>query len=515
MIYAYTGTQVRAAEQPLLAAGRGDALMQQAAYGLATEVVSALRRRGQRIYGTTVAILVGKGNNGGDGLYAGAFLAGRGLRTTAVLTAGSAHPDALAAFRRAGGRVEELTAATLPRLAHATAAADVVIDSMLGTGARGGLSGLTADLVLAIGAAPAPGPGLVVACDVPTGVDAGTGTAVPPVVKADLTVTFGAAKIGLLANPGAGYAGAVVVVPIGLEPYLPIPPVQRVERHDLAALLPTPARDAHKYTRGVLGIVAGSAEFPGAAVLACRGALAAGVGMVRYFGPPTAAELVRQACPEVVCSDSSVSAAHVQAWVVGSGIGPADTEQLSRCTAAIASGLPVVVDAGALPVLPDTVASHILLTPHAGELAGLLSRISGATDRPAVEADTLLAARTAADLTRATVLLKGATTLVAAPRSVVFSQADGTPWLATAGSGDVLAGMIGGLFAQAGPDVGRYLVPGRTEAGPWAVLAALGASLHGLAGQAASAAAEGGPITAGQIAEALPHVWGKHSMLSN
>src|SRR6478672_4856791 len=150
MISAYTGTQVRAAEGPLLADGLGDVLMQRAAHGLANAVVNELKSRGSRLNGSRVVVLAGKGNNGGDGLFAGAFLAARGMRTTAVLTGDAAHPAGLAAFERAGGRVQRLSEEALPGLSAEAARADVVIDAVLGTGAKGGLRGSAADLVRAI-----------------------------------------------------------------------------------------------------------------------------------------------------------------------------------------------------------------------------------------------------------------------------------------------------------------------------------------------------------------------------
>ncbi|MFP5369064.1 MAG: NAD(P)H-hydrate dehydratase, partial [Actinomycetes bacterium] len=208
-----------------------------------------------------------------------------------------------------------------------------------------------------------------------------------------------------------------------------------------------------------------------------------GVGMVRYLGPPDVADLVRQSCPEVVCSTGTVAGNRAQAWLVGSGMGPGDHEQLRRARDAVDSGLPVVADAGALPALPDTLAPHVVLTPHAGELAALLTRLGSQTDRAGVEAGTLAAARLASARTGATVLLKGATTLVASPTGRVYSQANGTPWLATAGSGDVLAGVIGALLAQAGDDVGPLRERGAAEEVRWAAIAALGAALHGRAGK--------------------------------
>ena len=504
MISAYTGTQVREAEKPFLddtlGPGAGAVLMQRAAYGLANAVVNALRGRGQRLYGSSVAVLAGKGNNGGDGLFAAALLARRGMRTTAVLTAGAAHDAGLAAFRKAGGHVLVLAADNVAELAAMAGGADVVIDAVLGTGAQGGLRGPAAGLVEALGRSR---PALVVACDIPSGVDADTGEAHAPVLAADLTVTFGAAKAGLLADPGADYTGALRVIPIGIEGTLPWPALRRLEAGDLSALLPSPERRAHKYSRGVLGVVAGSGAYPGAAVLACKGALAAGVGMVRYLGPPDVADLVRRSCPEVVCSTGAVADTHVQAWLVGSGLDDSDEQQLQRARDAADSGLPTIADAGALPALPEVLAPQVILTPHAGELSALLQRLGVALDRSAVEASTLSAVRRAAGLTEATVLLKGATTLVASPYQDFYSQAEGTPWIATAGSGDVLAGVIGALLAQLGADVGRF---GGHDIDPdarWAAIAAMAASVHGLAGVRAS---RGGPVTATAIARAVPEV---------
>lgn len=504
MISAYTGTQIRQVEKPFLddalGSGAGVVLMQRAAYGLANTVIGELRRRGRRVYGSSVAVLAGKGNNGGDGLFAAALLAGRGMRATAVLTADVAHDAGLAAFRRSGGHAVALAADNVAELAAVAAGADVVIDAILGTGAQGGLRGPAAALVEALAGTR---PALVVACDIPSGVDADTGEAHAPVLAADVTVTFGAAKAGLLADPGADFAGSVRVIPIGIEAALPEPALRRLEAEDLSRLLPHPARRSHKYSRGVLGVVAGSQRYPGAAVLACKGALAAGVGMVRYLGPPAVADLVRQSCPEVVCGPEGAADTHVQAWLLGPGIDEGAHDQLQRVRDAADAGLPTVADAGALAALPQVLAPHVVLTPHAGELAALLARYGAVPGRDAVEDATLAAARQGAALTGATVLLKGATTLVAAPSGAVFSQADATPWMAAAGSGDVLAGILGALLAQLSGNDEIFRDHGIAPKERWAGIAAMAASLHGRAGSRASG---GGPLTATAIAHAVPGV---------
>ncbi|WP_035750180.1 NAD(P)H-hydrate epimerase [Arthrobacter sp. 35W] len=518
MLAAYTGTDVRAAEAPLLAAGRGGELMARAAHGLAVEVARMLRARRGRVYGSRVAILAGAGNNGGDALYAGAELAARGARVVALLATARIHEAALAAFHAAGGRSLPLEAgpavgagggpssgassAILGEFLAEAAAADVLLDGLLGTGGRGPLRGPAAIVVHALAGMPGP---MVVAVDLPSGLDADTGHCTSEVLRADATVTFGAAKAGLLLPPGEGHAGRIHVVDIGLAPWLEIPAVRRLEAGDLALLLPSPTRDSHKYRRGVLGIAAGSKRYPGAAVLSTGAAVACGAGMVRFLGPEPVARLIHAAHPEVVVGSGSVAENHVQAWLVGPGIdGGMDggEDQAQHARDAMASSLPTVVDASALPLVETGLWPGVILTPHAGELAALLSRLDGETTRTAVEADPHGCATKAAALTGATVLLKGATTIVAAPDGTVFSQADGTPWLATAGSGDVLAGILGALAAALADDVERFSRLGIPAGGKWAAIAAMAASLHGRA-----AAAVGGPLHAGALSGVLPAVW--------
>ncbi|MCG2621688.1 bifunctional ADP-dependent NAD(P)H-hydrate dehydratase/NAD(P)H-hydrate epimerase [Arthrobacter sp. I2-34] len=503
MIKAWTGNQIRSAEAPLLANGQGPELMQRAAHGLANAIVRGLLRRRGQVYGSTVAVLAGSGNNGGDALYAGAFLARRGAQATAVLTSARWHTEALAAFRRAGGTVVQAGQAG-PALAGELAAADVLVDGILGTGASGGLRGAAAGLVAALQeriSRPTNGTGpLVVACDLPSGVDADTGQLHQPVLRADLTVTFGGAKLGLLTDPGAGAAGRVWTVDIGLGPHLPEPALRRLDPGDVPALWPVPGRSDHKYTRGVLGIAAGSASYHGAALLAARAAVATGVGMVRYLGPGEICGQLNLLAPEVVCGSGTIAENRSQAWLVGPGA-VADPEQAQRAREALASGLPVVADAGALDLLPAELGPHVILTPHAGELVRVLAGQGVSVDREQVEASPAEFARLAAGLTGATVLLKGAATVVASPAGTLFSQDNATAWMATAGSGDTLAGILGALAATVRPqDLDRA---GIAAPDHFAAVAALAALVHGLAGTAAAA---GGPTSAAAIGHAVPAV---------
>ncbi|WP_024817556.1 NAD(P)H-hydrate epimerase [Arthrobacter sp. 31Y] len=514
MISAFTGQQIRDAEQPLLDSGEGAVLMQRAAYGLAQVVAGELKRK-RKLAGASVTVLVGKGNNGGDGLFAAAFLARRGMRTTAVLAAAEVHQQALAAFVAAGGTFVTLEASNAEELAVLCAGQDVLIDALLGTGARGGLRGASAELVASLQELR---PALVVACDLPSGLDANSGEVHWPVLDADVTVTFGGIKAGLMADPGEGCSGRVELVHIGIEKSLEQhhPELRRLTAPDLGALLPHPGRRAHKYSRGVLGVVAGSARFAGAAALSVHAAALAGAGMVRYIGPREAAHLVLARTPEALWEDHHPG--RVQAWLLGSGVD--GEEQLQRAreasTSALADDIPVVVDAGALSLLPERCPAHWILTPHAGELATLLNSLPSTGEvkvtRDDVESRTLHYVRQAAEQTGATVLLKGATTLVSSPSGVVFSQSEGTAWMATAGSGDVLAGVLGALLAQSTElirhDDGSYAALSLDPGDRWAAVAALAASVHGRAGAKASADFDGGPLTASAIMTAVPHVIG-------
>ncbi|SDC30324.1 yjeF N-terminal region [Sanguibacter gelidistatuariae] len=536
MIEAYESSAVRAAEEPLLAAGVP--LMDRAAFALAAAAVRELRARTGRpgLNRNRAVLLVGPGNNGGDTLYAGARVAARGVHVVAVLVGDRVHDAALAALRAAGGTVVACTGedtttgalagdiVTVAEAADLMASADIVLDGLLGIGGRGGLRGSARDLVAAtvavLGTRPLRSRPVVVAVDVPSGigVDDGAiyGAADGPVLTADLTVTFGAVKSGLLLPPASAHVGRIEVVDIGLG--LPgqagpattsAAAVRRLTAADLVSrgVLAVPAADAHKYTRGVLGVVAGTQQFPGAAVLTVSGAIRAGVGMVRYLGAREVTAAVLAARPEAVPAGG-----RVQAWALGPGISPAPpaTDEAARAqqgrirhALAQVTGLlgsdvvgdvvPAAVDAGAIALLPRDCPPWLVITPHAGELAELLRSRGESVERSDVEAHPLAWARRARDLTGATVLLKGATTVVVGP-GVTYTQADGPSWLATAGAGDVLTGLLGSLLAA-------HSVAAVKDPALPALLAASASLLHGLAAHRAN---PGGPVAALDVARALP-----------
>ncbi|MFF9047547.1 NAD(P)H-hydrate dehydratase [Streptomyces parvulus] len=479
---AYGVETVRTAERQEMARLPEGALMQRAAAGLAAACAEVLGRVAGRVYGSRVVLLVGSGDNGGDALYAGARLARRGAGVTAVLLAPErAHGPGLAALRRAGGRtVTGGPEAGAGPAVELIGRADLVVDGIVGIGGRGGLR----EEAVPLADAAARSRAAVVAVDLPSGVDADTGEVRGAAVRADLTVTFGAHKPGLLVDPAREYAGSVRLVDIGL----PLPgeaaELEALQHADVARLLPVPGAESDKYRRGVVGVAAGSARYPGAAVLAVAGALRGGAGAVRYVGPAGDAVIAR--FPETLVSEQGPRrAGRVQAWVVGPGAG----DDAGTVAEVLAAEVPVLIDADGLRLADrDAVRARTaatLMTPHAGEAAALLG-----VAREEVEGARLASARELAARYGATVLLKGSTTVVAgADGGPVRVNPTGTSWLATAGSGDVLSGLAGSLLA-AGLSA--------LDAGSTA------AYLHGLAGRFA---ADGAPAGAHDVAEAIPRAW--------
>lgn len=427
----YTSQHVRDAEAPLLAAGQGKELMLKAATGLAHVIVRELRKKYGIVYGTRAVALVGSGNNGGDALYALAFLARRGVRCQAVTVAQSAHEEGSAAAVAAGVRVTTEWDGALE--------ADVVIDGILGTGASGALREPLANHLTAWQNEACDQ--LCVAVDAPTGVNASTGEVDPHAVRATHTVTFGMLKAGLFVQPGAAYCGQVECVDIGLTStdapagYL-----------HTTARVPAPEESDHKYSRGVLGVAAGSRQYPGAAVLTSLSAQNTGVGMVRYVGDAT--ELVMHSVPEVVTGWG-----RVQAWVVGPGA-PEDELVDAVLDEAYENSSPAVIDAGALARV-NKVRNNWVLTPHAGEAQALCESRGWAVSREEIESAPAHWARRLASELGCCVLLKGARTVISEPDGTVHATPVGPARLATAGSGDVLAGIMGALMATEQPGGSR------------------------------------------------------------
>jgi ADP-dependent NAD(P)H-hydrate dehydratase / NAD(P)H-hydrate epimerase len=423
MRHYYTADEIREAEAPLLASLPEGGLMRRAAFGLATAIIRELVLLTGGISGRRVCAVVGSGDNGGDALWASTFLRRRGTAVAAVLlNPERTHKAALAAFIRAGGRIVE----SVP------AATDLVIDGVVGISGSGPLRPNAAEIFAAVDQADIP----VVAVDIPSGVDVQTGAADGPHVHAALTVTFG----GLKPVHALGDCGRVELVDIGLD----LPPTDMLGfgAADVAARWPVPGPKDDKYTQGVTGVLAGSATYPGAAVLCTGAAVAATSGMVRYAG--SAGPQVLSHWPEVIAAPNASAAGRVQAWVVGPGLGTDDTGAAALWFA-LETDLPVIVDADALTILaahPDLVTGRTaltVLTPHAGEFA----RLAGAPPGD----DRVAATRKLADRLGVTVLLKGNVTVVAEPDGPVYLNPAGQSWAATAGSGDVLSGVIGSLLA--------------------------------------------------------------------
>jgi len=516
-INAFRAQDIRAAENVVLDNTPPGALMLQAAHGLGHAVLRELKRRrpkstknsglaigiGSRverakIAGARAILLVGAGNNGGDVLHAGALLAGRGVQVVALRLAADIHAEGWAALQRAGGTMRDGTELAAEELREIFHAADVVIDGIVGIGAQGPLRSPAAEVVTALNEVRQDGAGpLVVAADIPSGIAVDDGTVPGPAVQADVTVTFGAWKPGLALPPAVTYAGSVEQIDLGLTEVLAKqgarPAVRRITREDVARLWPIPKRDDHKYSRGVLGVVAGSVAYPGAAVLTVAGAFEAGVGMLRYLGPMRSRDLVLAHRPEVVAGGGKC-----QAWVLGPGVAPDDTDQTMSITRIIETcaddGTPCVVDAGGLDFVPGHVEENIVLTPHAGELVRLLEERGEKVEIHTVEEDPGRWALRAAELTGATVLLKGNTTVVARPGGTLITQVSAPSWLATAGAGDVLSGMLGALLASSADAIAA-------DSDVMAELAATASLVHA---KAAARASGGGPVTALAVSNAVP-----------
>jgi ADP-dependent NAD(P)H-hydrate dehydratase / NAD(P)H-hydrate epimerase len=479
---AWPAADIRVEEQRLIETLPELTLMQRAAAGLARRCADLLAGRAG-VYGSRVLLLIGAGNNGGDALFAGAMLARRGVTVQAMLLVPDrTHEEGLTELKAAGGRVTD----------ELDADVDLILDGILGIGAQGTLRGPAVEVVGALGQLPSAASGgpVVVSVDLPSGVSVDSGAVEGPAVRADVTVTFGCLKTALVVGPAAPLAGHVEVVDIGLPPFAGRPTCWVPDLSDVASWLPRPGPGSDKYTRGVAGLATGSKEYPGAAIMSVAGALAGPAGMVRYAGE--VAQAVSVAHPSAVVAPRAADAGRVQAWLCGCGLGT-DGRAQDELRTVLGASVPVVLDADALTLIGQ--GAHLdwllqrdaptVVTPHDREF----TRLAGAQVGP----DRLAAARELAARLGVVVLLKGDRTVVAAPDGTAWANPTGSPALATAGTGDVLAGLLVSLLAGGVP----------------ADRAAIGAAfLHGLAGRAAAVANGGtrGPVTAPDVANELPKV---------
>ncbi len=462
------------------------------------------------IYGRRAVVVCGKGNNGGDGLVAARYLATWGMRVTVILLGEPAdlrEPAAsnLVRLAEAGVRARAFTPA---RLLRELARADVAVDAVFGTGFRGVPEDEWAEAIAALNGAAVP----VVAVDIPSGVNGETAAVEGDAVWAEVTVTFGAAKAGVILPPGTEHAGLVEVVDIGFPADLVRTDLWLLERTDVAGLLPRRGFETHKRAAGVAVVIGGSRLMTGAVCLAAEAAYRAGAGLVTVAVPegilPVVQTRLRETTfiplPETAEGTVAASIERLEEGLEAAdavAIGPGMTTQEETAayvrTLVRSCPVPLVVDAdglnafaGRAPELGDRRAEAVL-TPHAGEFA----RLAGASARE-VGADRVGHARKLSAETDATVLLKGSRTVVAEPGGRVRVNPTGGPFLATGGTGDVLTGIITGLLAQG-------LEP--------ADAAVCGAYVHGVAGHRAAERLGDGTVAGDvleQVAEAIAEVRG-------
>ena len=425
-------------------------------------------------------VVCGPGNNGGDGFVVARHLATRGATVLVFLTASASRlqGDARVQFDAVCGLgiVPVELGSDLTGLSVAVTSATFVVDAVYGTGLSRPVEGADAAILHALHEAHRP----IVAVDVPSGLDADTGASLGAALQASLTVTFGAPKLGLLTPAGARLAGTVVVADLGV----PGPALEHsrhaarlLERCDVSRLLVPRPPGIHKNGAGHVVVFAGSAGHLGAAVLCAHGAFRAGAGLVTIATWPEVADALDTRVVEVMTArlerDNLAESvddalARAKAVVIGPGFGKDDAARaVVRRVLASWQG-PSVVDADALGMFAgevDVFASSrgaAVLTPHPGELGVLL----GSTARE-IEADRFVALADCVERGRSVTLLKGAHTLVGAPDEVPVINASGSSALATAGAGDVLAGMIGALACTLDPFEAAFV----------------GAHLHGLAAE--------------------------------
>lgn len=499
-------------------------LMESAGKSVTEVFLEKYKERNARIPGR-VSLLCGKGNNGGDGLVVARLLKGRAGHVSVYLFAepGELRGDAAKNYARWRELGETVTVIRGEedwiRAWPGVAASEVIIDALLGTGIRGGATGLLAQVIENVNRfsqdAKAAWPAWIVAVDTPSGLPSDGEAPQGPVLRAHLTVTFTAPKIGQLVSSDAGSCGALVVREIGTPAAL----VEEVGKGKLRWAGPEEfselplqrAAEAHKGSYGHVLLVAGSVGKTGAAILCGQAALRGGAGLVTLATPEPAlatvasaqAEYMTEALPATASGTIASEAARLGGFAtllhgmtvlgMGPGIGThPETQEFVRSVVAHAD-LPIVLDAdglnafaGQAEILSNRKSAHLVITPHPGEMARLCGFAT-----PDVQADRIRIAAEFAGKWNAVILLKGYHSVIAAPNGDVFVNTTGNAGLAKGGSGDVLTGLLAALIAQFGArDLYRVV--------------ALGAYLHGLAAELVSAGSDESGVLAGEVAGAVP-----------
>jgi ADP-dependent NAD(P)H-hydrate dehydratase / NAD(P)H-hydrate epimerase len=482
----------------------GPVLMENAASAIMTEMEKFFDGLG----GVRVGILCGKGNNGGDGLALARRLRIRGVPVRVALLApfsgvtGEAKVN-LSILRKTDVEITENAPAR--SLSGIIAWSDVLVDALLGVGLASPLRGAYARAAAMVNQSGRP----VVAVDIPTGIDSDTGAVMGAAIKADLTVTMALMKRGLVLYPGAEYAGTVRVADIGIPPEVIDQEkivLRLLDRGSARGLTARRKRDSHKGNYGHLMVIAGSPGKAGAAIMAAKGALRTGPGLVSIATPNGLVPMVQSQLAEAMCLPAAESmegtlgavseeellkaATGMSAAALGPGLSTHfETAQVVRDLVQRLT-VPLVVDADGLNALAGHTGilkktkAPVILTPHPGEMGRLVNMTSSE-----VQKDRLAISSRFAKDHRVILVLKGAGTVVALPDGRMFINGTGNPGMATGGTGDVLTGMIGGLLAQGHP-AGQA--------------ACLGVYLHGLAGDLAAKEKGEAAMIAGDLLEKIP-----------
>jgi NAD(P)H-hydrate epimerase len=491
-------------------------------------IAEFLREKFADITSRKILVLSGKGNNGGDGLVAARRLKDSGFAAVVFLFAnpGSVEGDAAANLKRWQQGLGEFYVVTSEAEWEsgrgALAEADLIVDALLGTGLRGPVEGLLGAVIEDLNKARAKrrGKTVVVSVDMPSGLASDTQDFGGPVVAADFTVTLTAPKLGQLVLPHSSRCGVLVVREIGTPPellesdsHLKIHWIEPAEFRALP-LVRDPA--ANKGTYGHALIVAGSLGKSGAAILAARGALRSGAGLVTVATPQDVLPIVAGGMPEMMTAplgSTEAGTASLRNLDYGKfaeilrgksvlAIGPGlsmqnETQQFIRLVVG-QTELPIILDADGLNAYDDMAdtlnerhAAAMVLTPHPGEMARLL----GITVKE-VQARRLDVALEAAGRWRAHVILKGFHTILATPSGYAYLNTTGNPGMATGGTGDVLTGILAGLTAQFGVE-------------DWARVLSFGVYLHGLAGDIAASRVGQAPLIASDLVDAIPEAYAR------